>query len=501
VRSKSSSKRGWTKGACRRAMASCALAAACLGASARARAEVTEATPRADDQFDFMNLLAAHDLHDLKHERWNVYGQFTYISSWKLGFAAPYTNYGGSTNSLLPAAERSFTGSMTFYLVTRLWRGAEAQVVPEVISERALSGLRGLGGAIQNFELQKTGSESPQLYLSRIYLRQTFDLGGEHSELTSDPQQLAGSQAARRLVLTLGNFSVIDFLDKNTYSGDLRRQFLNMVFLTYSAFDFASDARGYSYGGVGELYWDDWAFRFVRGTPPQQPNQLALDFRIDKFYGDQAEIEHDHTIFGLPGAVRLLGYHNHVNAGRFDDAIAAYRHDHGQNAAACGDRYNYQSTNGTAPDLCWVRRPNDKYGIGLNVEQSLGRGIGVFVRGMYSDGQSEVYAYTSTDRSLSFGALAHGELWRRPTDVAGIGGGVNWISKVHADYLAMGGVDGFIGDGKINVSTESVFEIFYSFNVLSSIWVTADYQHIVNPAFNADRGPVDVLGARLHVEF
>ena len=48
---------------------------------------------------------------------------------------------------------------------------------------------------------------------------------------------------------------------------------------------------------------------------------------------------------------------------------------------------------------------------------------------------------------------------------------------------------------------ESVVELFYSFNVFSTIWLTGDYQRITNPAFNADRGPVDVLGARIHAEF
>jgi hypothetical protein len=79
--------------------------------------------------------------------------------------------------------------------------------------------------------------------------------------------------------------------------------------------------------------------------------------------------------------------------------------------------------------------------------------------------------------------------------------GVSWISKEHAAYLAQGGVDGFIGDGKIYQAAESVLEVFYSFNVMKSLWLSADYQHISNPAYNADRGPVDIFGGRLHAEF
>jgi high affinity Mn2+ porin len=467
------------------------------------RAEVSEAAGRPDEQFDFMNLLTQHGLHDIKYERWNAYGQFTWISSFKPGFAAAYTNAGGSTNSLLPTPEHSFTGTLTFYLGARLWPGAEAYLVPEVITERPLSQLRGLGGAVQNFELQKTGSEAPQVYRSRTYIRQTINLGGEKVEHTSDPQQLAGWVDSHRLMFAIGNFAIGDFFDKNVFSGDLRRQFFNMVFLTYAAWDFASDARGYSYGGVAEIDWDAWSVRYARITPPKNPNQLAVDFRIDKYYGDQVELEHSHVLFGQPGAVRVLGYRNQVNSGRFDDAVAAFRSDPSKNAAACDGAglFNYGSRNVFAPDLCWVRGTTQKLGIGVNVEQHITKDIGVFFRGMYSDGQSEVYAFTSSDRSISWGALAKGAPWRRPFDLAGIGAGINWISQAHANYLRMGGIDGFIGDGKLALAPESVFEIFYSFNLVSATWLSLDWQHIWNPAFNADRGPVDVLGARFHAEF
>ena len=65
----------------------------------------------------------------------------------------------------------------------------------------------------------------------------------------------------------------------------------------------------------------------------------------------------------------------------------------------------------------------------------------------------------------------------------------------------MGGVDGFIGDGKLNQGTEGVFEAFYSANILRAFWLSADFQHIINPAFNRDRGPVEIFGGRFHAEF
>src|SRR5579859_6644387 len=213
--------------------------AAALGsaiAARGARADVSEPAPRPDEQFDFMNLLTEHGLHDQKDERWNGYGQFTLISSWKPPFAARY----GGVSSLSPVAEQSWTATFTTFLGARLWPGGEAYFVPEVIAERPLSNLKGLGGAIQNFELQKNGGTSPQIYRSRAFFQQTIDLGGQPIALTSNPLQLGSSVTSRRLVVRVGNFSVIDFFDKNGFSGDLRESYFNMAFLTYAAYDFAA---------------------------------------------------------------------------------------------------------------------------------------------------------------------------------------------------------------------------------------------------------------------
>jgi high affinity Mn2+ porin len=476
------------------------LAVCALFASTRASAQDGPPAPHEDAAFDFMNLLSHHGLHDLDDERWNAYGQLTYISSWKPAFQAPYTNANGSTNSLVPGAERSFTGSFSLFLGLGLWQGGEAYVVPEVIAERPLSQLRGIGGAIQNFELQKTGGETPQLYLARLFLRQTFGLGGDRIVKTSNPLQLGTVVSSRRLVLTVGNFSILDVFDRNSVTGDPRQTFFNMAFMTHASWDFTADARGYSWGGAAELYWERWALRLGRFTPPKNPNQLSVDFRIWEHYGDQIELEHDHVLLGRPGAVRLLGYRNHVITGRFDDAIAAFEANPADNAAACTG-FNYGSGNTGAPDLCWVRRPNVKLGIGINLEQNVAQDIGLFLRGMISDGQTEVDAYNSADRSLSFGAVAKGSLWRRPFDVAGVGFGMSWISDVHARYLALGGVDGFVGDGRLRQGGEGIVEGFYSVNLLEAVWLAADYQFLWNPGFNADRGPVHILGAKFHAEF
>jgi high affinity Mn2+ porin len=483
------------------------LAAATLGvvallASASANAQAGPPAPHQDEAFDFMNVLSRHDMHDIKDESWNAYGQFTYILQYKPPFSAPYTNANGSTNSLVTDGELGYTASFTLFFGLHLWPGGEAYVVPEIIAEKPLSNLKGIGGSIQNSELQKTGSTVPSLYRSQLFLRQNIDFGGTPVEKKSDPMSLGSTVKSRRLVLTAGTFTVLDMFDKNGITGDPRQTFLNMAFMTHSSWDFAADARGYSLGGAAELYLDDWSLRIGRMAPPLNPNVLPIDLNLFEVYADTLELEHDHVLLGQAGAIRVLGYRNHEVMGRFADAIDALAANPAKNAASCpANVYNYGSGNVTAPDLCWVRKPNTKLGIGVNLEQHFTPDIGVFLRAMYSDGQSEVDAFDPADRDFSFGAVAKGTAWHRPFDVTGLGLAASWISDIHAQYLAMGGVDGFVGDGHLRQAAETVVDLFYSLNFFKAIWLTADYQHVWNPGFNADRGPVNVVGGRFHAEF
>jgi len=211
-------------------------------------------------------------------------------------------------------------------------------------------------------------------------------------------------------------------------------------------------------------------------------------------------VAHKHRIFNQEGSVRIDAFRNRENIGKFSDAVAVFEADPQKNATTC-QSFNYGSQNANAPDLCWVRKPNVKMGVGVFAEQYVAKDMGVFTRAMYSDGKTEVDAYTATDRSASFGFLARGSSWSRPGDVAGVGVNLGWISQPHAQYLRLGGIDAFIGDGFIHRGTESALDLFYSVNFVKGLWFTGDYQHIANPAFNTDRGPLNVFAVRIHGEF
>jgi hypothetical protein len=386
------------------------------------------------------------------------------------------------------------------FLGVKPWHGGELYFVPEMITELPLSGLHGFGGSFQNGELEKNGRRQPTFYIARLFLRQTWGMGGESINVESGQMQLARSMDSRRFVLTAGNLAVIDIFDRNAYAGDVRQQFLNMNFMTYSAFDFAADTRGYTWGLAGEYFHDDWAFRVGRFLPPRKPNQQQLSYSPKNFYGDHLEIERKHRILGQAGTLRVLVFRNVADMSRWNDAIDAFLADPNKSAANCTS-FNFGSTNAAAPDLCWVRKKNSKVGIGGSLEQSVTEDVGFFFRGMKADGQTEVDAFTSTDSSIATGTIINGTRWGRERDTLGIGYAKNWISSAHVNYLNMGGIDNFIGDGRINYKPERALELYYNINVNKFLSLTVDFQRVANPAYNADRGPVTMYGLRVHAEF
>jgi len=433
-------------------------------------------------------------------ERYSARGQATYIRHTHRAFAAAYTNLNGSPNSLLAEKENSWSATATAFLGAKPWSGGELFFVPEMIAQVGFSQLHGLGGSVQNAELEKTGFRTPIFYTSRLFLRQTWSFGGETTRVESAPMQLAKSVARRRFVLTAGNLAIIDIFDRNAFAGDIRQQFLSMNFATYTAFDFGADARGYSWGIAGEYYHDEWALRAGRFLVPKLPNVLQLNHQFFKYYADQVELERSHRLLGHPGKIQLLAYRNVAYLGRWDDAVAALAADPSNNAANCS-AYNYGSDNAAAPDLCWVRGRHTKRGAGVSIEQSLAHDIGVNLRAMRSDGRTEVDAFESADASAALALLVHGARWARAQDSLGVGFAENWISAAHANYLALGGVDAFIGDGRIRSAPERALELFYNAALAKALWLTLDLQQVRNPAYNADRGPVNIYGFRVHIEF
>ena len=412
----------------------------------------------------------------------DIKGQITYIYQRKPAFNADYTLPG--YNSLSPLREQSHSLTGTAYLGFRPWPSAEVYVNGEMVLGVPFSGLTGLA-SVPNSELQKAAGPNPLFYNPRIFLRQTWGSDtGEKEQVESGFNQLRGSVARRRMVLSVGKLSVVDIFDNNAFAHDGRRDFFNWVNVAHGAFDYAADVRGYSWGAALEYYRDDWAFRAGRFAVPRQSNGLQLNYSIMNFHGDQVEIEHAHEIAGEPGKVRFLVFRNREFMGRFDDALAY--------AAANG---------GGTPDVGNVRRPNIKRGYGINLEQNVASDVAVFGRASWNDGGTEMFSYTEVERSTEAGLSLKGTRWERRQDTLGLALVQNRLSKAHQDYLAAGGTGFLIGDGKLNYRPELAAEAYYSVALAKKSWLTLDYQYFKDPAYNADRGPVSVYGMRLHFEY
>ena len=415
-------------------------------------------------------------------EQWSIHGQSTYIVQQKNNFNAPYYAQNSLLNKSEGGGDKSYTVSATAFLGARLWEGGEIYYNPEMFEGTPFNGaLVGLGG-FQNGELQKGSFTPPVYYSARAFLRQTIGLGGGQEHTESAPNQLAGSVDKNRVVLSYGKFATLDFFDQNTYSHDPRTQFQNFALFSMGAYGYAADTKGFTYGAVAEWYQDDWILRTARLAMPTIPNTSELDCSLSKDYGNQLELTHEHTLWGLAGAVRALFYQQHAFMGNY------------QNAIALGLQTD------TSPNLINVRQgAQNSWGYGLNMEQAINDDIGLFARWSWNPGQTETQTL-DISRSLSGGITSKGAAWNRPNDAVGVGYAINGISTSEINYLQLGGMTAFIGDGALRYKNEQIVETYYSAHVYKNMFISADYQRIANPAYNSARGPVNFYGLRAHIE-
>ncbi|MBA7478755.1 hypothetical protein ES707_14183 [subsurface metagenome] len=415
------------------------------------------------------------DITDTESKRWEIHGQTTYLPQGYPSFRAPYSG----PNSLTPAPQAKATWSNSLYLNVRLWEGGELYYNPELLQGFGLNDTLGVAG-FPNGEAQKSGFPYPHYNTSRLFVRQTFGLGGEQEELQSGFFQLPGKVAVSRVTVQAGKFSVTDVFDQNAYARDPRKDFMNWSLWSSGAFDYAADKLGLGYGVTAELNQKQWAVRGGYFLMPAVSNANNFDMNVPRRGGYVGEFETRYSLFSQPGKLRLLGFLNSDYSGSYRETL--------DNPALNAD-------------ITQTRTGRTKYGYVINVEQALADDLGVFGRWSWNNGKNEIMAFTDIDASLAMGASIKGAKWGRPDDVIGIGGSINALSRDHRDFLAAGGLGPLIGDGQLNYRRERIFETYYAYALTKAITVTADYQFVTNPAYNADRGPVHVFSGRFHGEF
>jgi high affinity Mn2+ porin len=416
----------------------------------------------------------------------SFHGQTTFVWQGYPAFRSPFAG----AQSLTGGGQGRETWDATLYAGVRLWRGAELWVNPEIDQGHGLQDTHGVAG-FPSGEAYKTGFDYPYARVQRYFVRQTIDLGGEAEKVDADINQFSGSQTANRLVLTVGRFYMIDIFDTNKYANNPRTDFLNWSVINAGSFDFGSDAWSTTYGAAAEWYQGPWTLRggiFDMSATPDgalSPLGAVLDPTFGQFEL-VGELENRYALWGQPGKIKVTGFLIRGKMGNYQNALALS-----------------QATGLDASDaLVAVRTYQSRPGISLNLEQQVTETVGLFARAGWADGNVEPWDNTDIDRTIQAGVSLNGKPWNRPDDTIGIAGVVNGISGAHAAYFNAGGLGIVIGDGQLpHPGLEQIIEAYYSYAISPSTKVSFDYQFVANPAYNTDRGPVNVFAGRFHWQF
>ncbi len=420
-----------------------------------------------------------------KDSRFWLSGQANFIFQTHPPFHADYSG----PNSLSRNYEKATSRVLTLYTGVRLNNSTELLVDIEEAGGEALSLGLGLAGNT-DLDIVRNPLLSKAPYLGRAMIHKVFALSKDKVESQRSYLSLFEEMPRRRLEIRFGKFSMPDFFDINSVGSDTHFQFINWTTDNNGAWDYAADTRGYTVGVTADYEDRNWGFRFGEGLMPTVANGINLVYRPWQIHAENFEYELRHGVIPRKaGVVRMLAYTNYANMGIYRDAVAEFKDHSAPTPEAVPEITNHP----------WhITR---KYGFGINLEQNLTRNLTAFARFGWNNGKTESFAYTEVDQTFVEGVGANGAWWHREQDRAGIAFISNAIKKDHQTYLADGGLGFLLGDGALNYGRENIVETYYTAHLWRGIYVAPGLQHINNPGYNRDRGPVLVPSFRLHVEF
>ena len=407
-------------------------------------------------------------------------GQTNFIFQTHPDFHARYSG----THSLRSHYEKATSRLMTLYTGVRLNNSTEVLVDIEEAGGAALTFGFGLAGNT-DLDIVRNPLLSKVPYLGRGMIHKVFALSKDKVENPRNPFSLFEELPRRRLEVRFGKFSIPDFFDLNSVGSDTHLQFTNWTIDNNGAWDYAADTRGYTVGFTADYEDRNWGFRFAEGLMPKVGNGIDLVWKPWQAHAENFEYELRYGVIPKKaGVVRLLAYTNYANMGIYRDQVIKGAAD--------------QATPDITAHPWHITR---KYGFGINLEQSLTHYLTAFARFGWDSGKTESFAYTEVDQTFAQGVGANGAWWHRKQDRAGVAFVTNAIKKDHQNYLAAGGLGFLLGDGGLNYGRENILESYYTVHAWRGIYLAPGIQHIVDPGYNRDRGPVVVPSFRAHIEF
>jgi len=410
----------------------------------------------------------------LEEQGWIFRGQATFILQGQAGFRSPYRAEG----SLTPAPQARNTLSTDLILGRRLWHGAAVIVNPSVTRGFGLSNSTG-AAAFPNGEAFRLGTSEPTLFVPRAFFRQTIGLSGDTVPSDDDPLRFTERLPRERITFTIGKFAVWDIFDDNRYAHDPRTQFMNWALVGGGGFDTAADARGFTEGVALEWENGTWAVRGGAFRVARRANGLFLDPSVTRGFQALASVERFWRIGEREGALRLIYGASRTRQSRWGEIFANGFQTFEQNPTGYRLKHNFT----------------------LSFDQQMTADLGVFARASWNDGRTQNWMFTEMDRAISLGGALTGGRWGRPADTVGLGTNVGWISGGRRRYLEAGGIGFITGDGRLDYRPEWITELYYDARVAAGVHAALGYQLLVNPAYNADRGPVSIFSLRLRIAF
>jgi high affinity Mn2+ porin len=410
--------------------------------------------------------------------------QFTYIGQDMPAFHALYSG----PNSLTAHGDHQNTHTYGIYFGSRVTSRLQLFADFEDARGAGLSGASGLAGLTDGDVIRQGVVDLGQgPYLARSYARYVIPIGTRRDTADHAMDQLPGAEPTTRIEIKAGKFGLNDDLDQNRYAGSTRYQFMDWGLWENTAWDYAANTRDYTNGVLLGYESPRWALRVVAAQMPIRANGNVLDNDVEDAHGLNAELTVSPTSSGT--VLRFLAFQNHGRMGIYRQAI---------DIAAAHD---------TTPNIVADDRSGRvKYGFGFGFEQPLADSgnTGIFLRLGWNDGKTEDFVFTEADRDLSGGLQLAANLWSRADDRLGIADVVDGISEDHRDYLAAGGTGFLLGDGALRrYGPENIIEIYYRVQIphAAFVQISPAIQHIQNPGYNEDCGPVYVYTIRVNLHY
>jgi hypothetical protein len=431
------------------------------------------AEPPSDDSTEAM-------LPHFKNSHFWLSGQANFIFQTHPDFPALHSG----PHSLSGRYEKATSRVLTLYTGYRPTNSSELLFDLEEAGGSALSLGFGLAGNT-DLDIVRNPLLSKAPYVGRAEYHHVFAFSQDKIENERNVFSLFDELPRRRLEFRFGKFSMPDFFDLNSAGSDTHLQFVNWTIDNNGVWDYAADTRGYTVGAIADYEDRNWGFRFGEGLMPKIANGIDLVWRPWQAHAENFEYELRRGLIPKKaGVVRVLAFTNYANMGIYRQQVIL------------------AAEQGVAPNI--TNHPwhiTRKYGFGLNLEQNLTHYLTAFARAGWDNGKTESFAYTEVDQTVATGIGASGGWWHRKQDRAGVAFVSNAIKKDHQNYLAAAGLGFLLGDGGLNYGRENIVETYYTLHLWRGLYLAPGYQHINNPGYNRDRGPVNVPGFRAHIEF